>query len=78
MILKVPERERREFKYKPRYYQPDKLQQSAEKNEEAALRNRIEEAYHRESNHKRIPASRLWVFVAFLLLVLLLMSRLGS
>lgn len=76
MIFKVPERERREFKYKPRYYNPDKLNQSEEKNEEEALRSRIQQAYQRETQHKRIPSTRLWVFISILLLLLLIMSRL--
>ena len=75
MLFKMPERERREFKYKPRYYNPDKLSQQTEKSEEEALRSRIHEAYQRESKHHRIPSTRLWVYVAILLLLLVAMSR---
>ena len=74
-FFKVPERERRAFKYKPRYYNPDCLKEEP-KSEEEAMRERIRQSFQRESKHHRIPSSRLWVFVAILLLLLLMMSRL--
>ena len=74
-FFKVPERERRTFNYKPRYYNPDRLKDEPV-TEEEAMRDRIRQSFQRESKHHRIPSTRLWVFVAILLLLLLIMSRL--
>lgn len=78
MIFKVPKIEHRKFNYKPMYYNPDKISEesketSAENSEEARMRERIHSAFQKQQRHKRVPFSRLWLYVLILVILLMIL-----